>query len=293
MPTDIVNEEDCAFEATELSVLGSKQINSVYYWYVKLRMSYYPRGRLQENGARDEDVEKQVANNNGLNSEEKKTTKMKILHPHGQPLRVWSWIFVVSCVIAVSVVDPLFFYVPVIDRDEKCLALDTRLKSIAICLRAFTDVIYFVNIILQFVCPYIEEGARKVGRIKFVTSPSPIAKRYMLSWRFLIDILAILPLPQVLLPIIFTEMRGARYLDMRKVLTGIVLVQYVPRVMRIYISWRKLVRTANIVARIIWLKAAFNFFLYILASHLRYWVPFGTYFLSNERRHAGTELVKS
>ncbi|KAG6715365.1 cyclic nucleotide-gated ion channel 1-like [Carya illinoinensis] len=237
-------------------------------------MSY--RGRRQENGARDEDVEKQVANNNGVNSEEKKTAKMKILHPNGLPVRVWSWIFVVSSVIAVSVVDPLFLYVPVINEDEKCLALDTRLKTMAICLRAFTDVIYFVNIILQFVCPYMDEGARKVGRIKFVTSPWPIAKRYLLSWRFLIDILAILPLPQVLVPIIFREMRDPRYLDKRKVLSGIVLVQYVPRVMRIYISWRKLVRTANIIARIVWLKAAFNFFLYILASHVlgAFWYVF-------------------
>ncbi|XP_042979404.1 cyclic nucleotide-gated ion channel 1-like [Carya illinoinensis] len=230
-------------------------------------MSY--RGHRQENGVRDEDVEKDVSHNDGVlhATEEKKTTKMKILDPHGQNLRIWRMIFVVSCVIAVSV-DPLFFYIPVIKERESCLALDKRLHIIAICLRAVTDLIYMVNIILQFICPYIDNGARKVGRIKVVTDAWPIAKRYMSSWYFRIDILAILPLPQVLVPIIFSEMKGSRYLDKRKVLSAIVLLQYVPRVIRIYISWRKLIRTANIIARIVWVKAAFNFFLYILASHV-------------------------
>ncbi|XP_041010064.1 cyclic nucleotide-gated ion channel 1-like [Juglans microcarpa x Juglans regia] len=247
------------------SVFSRSAIHSVRQ--VQLSMSY--RGHRQENGVRDEDVEKHASHNGVVlrETKEKKTTKMKILDPHGQNLRIWRMIFVVSCVIAISV-DPLFFYIPVIKGHENCLELDKRLHVIAICLRAVTDLIYMVNIILQFICPYIDNGARKVGRIKVVTDARRIAKRYMFSWYFRIDILAILPLPQVLVPIIFSEMKGSSYLYKRKVLSAIVLLQYVPRVIRIYISWRKLIRTANIIARIVWVKAAFNFFLYILASHV-------------------------
>ena len=100
--------------------------------------------------------------------------------------------FIVSCMIAVSL-DPLFFYLPVIHEDRKCLALDTKLKIIAICLRSVTNFIHLLNIILQFLCPYIDEDERKLGRTKAVTDAWPIAKRYLWSY-FIFDILAILPL---------------------------------------------------------------------------------------------------
>ena len=91
--------------------------------------------------------------------------------------------FVVPCTIAVSV-DPSFFYLPVINEDNKCLALDNKLKITAICLRSVTD------IILQFLCPV------KLARNVIVKDAWSIAKRYLLSY-FLMDILAILPIPHV------------------------------------------------------------------------------------------------
>jgi hypothetical protein len=57
-------------------------------------------------------------------------------------------------------------------------------------------------------------------------------------------------------------------LDKRKFLNAVVFFQYAPRVLRIYISWMNLTRTASKLARLVWVKAAFNFFLYILASHV-------------------------
>ena len=122
-------------------------------------------------------------------------TILQNLEPEGKFLLIWNVMFIVSCMIAVSL-DPLFFYLPVIHEDRKCLALDTKLKIIAICLRSVTNFIHLLNIILQFLCPYIDEDERKLGRTKAVTDAWPIAKRYLWSY-FLIDILAILPLPQV------------------------------------------------------------------------------------------------
>ncbi|KAG2709681.1 hypothetical protein I3760_05G252500, partial [Carya illinoinensis] len=223
----------------------------------------------------DEDVERQALNNDGVDSKEKKTTTKTFLDPEGQFLRIWRMIFVVSCMMAVSV-DPLFFYLPVVNEKNKCFVLDERLKVVAICLRTATDLIYVVNIILQFLCPYIDETASKLGRIKVVTDSWPIAKRYFLSRYFPIDILAILPLPQVLIPIIFSEIRGSESLHIRKLLYTVVLYQYVPRLIRISMF----IRAANKHSRVVRVKAALNLFLYIMASHVlgAFW-----YFFSIER----------
>ena len=119
-------------------------------------------------------------------------TILQNLEPEGKFLLIWNVMFIVSCMIAVSL-DPLFFYLPVIHEDRKYLALDTKLKIIAICLRSVTNFIHLLNIILQFLCPYIDEDERKLGRTKAVTDAWPIAKRYLWSY-FIFDILAILPL---------------------------------------------------------------------------------------------------
>ena len=143
---------------------------------------------------RTQDVEKQVAKDDGVDLGKKGTTRKTILqnlNPDGKYLQMWNMMFVVSCTIAVSV-DPLFFYLPVINEDNKCLALDNKLKitAISICLRSVTDIIYVLNIILQFLCP------EKLARNVIVKDAWSIAKRNLLSY-FLMDILAILPIPQV------------------------------------------------------------------------------------------------
>ena len=135
---------------------------------------------------RTQDIEKQVAKDDGVDLGKKRTTRktnLQNLNPDGKYLQMWNMMFVVPCTIAVSV-DPLFFYLPVINEDNKCLALDNKLKITAICLRSVTD------IILQFLCPV------KLARNVIVKDAWSIAKRYLLSY-FLMDILAILPIPHV------------------------------------------------------------------------------------------------
>ena len=143
-------------------------------------------------------MEGQVPKDGGVHLGKKGTPRKTVLYnlnPEGKFLQMWNAMFIMSCVIAVST-DPLFFYLPVINEDKKCLALDTKLKIIAICLRSVTDLIHLLNMIFQFLCPYIDEATLKLGITKVVTDAWSIAKRYLLSY-FLFDILAILPLPQV------------------------------------------------------------------------------------------------
>lgn len=119
----------------------------------------------------------------------------KILDPQGTFLQKWNKIFVLSCIIAVSL-DPLFFYIPIIDDDKKCLTLDRTLQTTASVLRSFTDIFYLIHIIFQFRTGFIAPSSRVFGRGVLVDDSWAIAKRYLSSY-FWIDILAVLPLPQV------------------------------------------------------------------------------------------------
>ena len=116
--------------------------------------------------------------NYGVDPGKQGTTRKTILQNlklENKYLQMWNMMFVVCCTIGVSV-DPLFFYLPVINEENKCLALDNKLKIAAICLRSVTDMVYVMNIILQFLCPYIDEAPLKLGRTVIVTDAWRIAE---------------------------------------------------------------------------------------------------------------------
>ncbi|KAM5556098.1 cyclic nucleotide-gated ion channel 1-like [Rosa sericea] len=157
----------------------------------------------------------------------------------------WKKIFVGSCVLAV-LMDPLFLYIPIINNDINCLGVDKALNKIALVSRSITDFSYLVDIVVQF---YTFETI----------------------WRsyILIDILAILPLPQILIFYFVTNARGWMSLNTIKkvMMNSLVLLQYVPRILRIYFSCKELKETLH--GEIgLWIKGVLNFFLYILSSHV-------------------------
>ncbi|KAG7994986.1 hypothetical protein I3843_01G086300 [Carya illinoinensis] len=243
-------------------------------------------------------------------SDQKKETKKRQLPKWIVNILNSEGLFLASCVFSVSV-DPLFFYLPVINEErkcvaldtrlciisQKCVALDTRLCIISLCLRTFLDSISLVNIVLQcFRDPHIHENACDLqGQDGVDTDAGSKAKRYLWSSSFAIDdVLAMLPIPQlVLLPIIFSKTRASESLNNRKlVLSVVVLFQYLPRALRIYLSWKKVfilrsIRT-SLSKNAIAVKAGFNMLLFIVASHILggFW-----YFLSVERETACWHLA--
>jgi hypothetical protein len=132
--------------------------------------------------------------NRPMLDERKSTTK--ILHPQGPFLQKWNKIFVISCIFAVSV-DPLFFYIPIINDEEPCWYLDRKLKITASVLRSFTDIFYILHIIFQFRTGFVSSSPTASGRNVLIEDRYEITKRY-LSTYFLIDVFAVIPLPQVL-----------------------------------------------------------------------------------------------
>ncbi|QCD99702.1 cyclic nucleotide-gated ion channel 1-like [Vigna unguiculata] len=194
------------------------------------------------------------------------SSRKKILDPQGPFLQRWNKIFVLLCVIAVSL-DPLFFYVPVIDDEKKCLSLDIKMEITATVLRSFSDAFYIIHMIFQFRTGFIAPSSRVFGRGVLVEDSWAIAKRYLSSY-FFVDILAVLPLPQVVILVIIPKMSGFKSLNTKNLLKFVVFFQYVPRLLRIIPLYREVTRASGILTETAWAGAAFNLFLYMLASHV-------------------------
>lgn len=127
--------------------------------------------------------------------EDLQVSEKKIFDPQDKFLLFWNKLFVISCILAVSV-DPLFFYLPVINDSLRCLGIDRKLAVIVTTLRTFIDAFYLIHMALQFRTAYIAPSSRVFGRGELVIDPAQIAKRYLRRY-FIIDFLSVLPLPQV------------------------------------------------------------------------------------------------
>ncbi|XP_050369218.1 cyclic nucleotide-gated ion channel 1-like [Argentina anserina] len=196
----------------------------------------------------------------------------------------WDTILVISCVIAVTV-DPLFFYLPIINEEIKCLGVDKNLRTAAYLLRAVTDIAFIWNIFyhVKNVTEEVQSRAKLINsnpkNIEEKKDPRIWFARELarkMPWHsILIDILAVLPIPQVLMAVFF-KMKSSKYLDRRKIIDAFLLLQYFPRIYRMHHSSKKFRQKKEV-----WIRGTFYFFLYILASHVlgAFW-----YFFSIQRK---------
>ena len=127
--------------------------------------------------------------------EDLKASEKKIFDPQDKFLLLWNRLSVVSCILAVSV-DPLFYYLPVINQTSFCIGLDRRLAITVTTLRTIVDAFYLIHMALQFRIAYIAPSSRVFGRGELVIDAAKIARRYLRGY-FIVDFLSVLPLPQV------------------------------------------------------------------------------------------------
>ncbi|KAF3448010.1 hypothetical protein FNV43_RR08718 [Rhamnella rubrinervis] len=219
------------------------------------------------------DTQQQHTRNNGKNSQRKSRTMVKFVP-------VWNKIFALVCVVAVSL-DPLFMYVPIINQKDMCLTMDNTLGITAIVLRLFTDLIYVANIL--FNVAKASEVLKEEGKWERDQVLGNALEIWKNSWvDLLVDFLAVLPIPQTVVLSFIPKVKGSKSLDnKRNLLNFLLLSQYLPRVFRIYLSAKELSRTRDkLITGTVWIRGAFNFFLYVLASHVfgAFW-----YFFSVQR----------
>ncbi|GKU96657.1 hypothetical protein SLEP1_g9868 [Rubroshorea leprosula] len=202
-----------------------------------------------------------------LHSARNKSEK-KILDPRGSFLQNWNKIFLLFCIIAVAL-DPLFVYIPVVvnDKTRRCLNLDKELGIIACVLRTFMDAFHIIHMIFQFRTGFIAASSRVFGTGELIVNPRTIAKRYLFTY-FIIDVLSILPLPQLVI-LVVPSLKGLPVaLVTKESLRYIIICQYVPRIVRIAPLYMVVSRTSGIVSETARTRAALNLLLYMLASHV-------------------------
>ncbi|MBA0603314.1 hypothetical protein Gorai_003464, partial [Gossypium raimondii] len=197
--------------------------------------------------------------------EDLKVSEKKIFDPQDKFLLLCNKLFFISCILAVSV-DPLFFFLPVINDPEKCLTIDKSLAVTATTLRTIIDAFYLIRMALQFRTAYIAPSSRVFGRGELVIDPARIAKRYMLQYFFL-DFLAVLPLPQIVVWRFLHGSNGSDVLATKQALFFIVLFQYIPRFLRVIPLTSEMKRTTGVFAETAWAGAAYYLLLYMLCSH--------------------------
>ncbi|KAJ8528079.1 hypothetical protein K7X08_015530 [Anisodus acutangulus] len=114
---------------------------------------------------------------------------------------------------------------------------------------------------------------------ELVIDPGQIAKRYLRSY-FIIDLLAVVPLPQIVAGRFLQRSTGSDVLATKQALLYIILLQYIPRFVRVIPLTSELKRTTGVFAETAWAGAASYLLLYMLASHIvgSFW-----YLLSVER----------
>ncbi|XP_021812281.1 protein CNGC15b isoform X2 [Prunus avium] len=213
-------------------------------------------------------------------SEDYEKVQKKILDPRGSTIRRWNKIFLVTCLVSLFV-DPLFFYLPAV-RDELCIDIGKPLEVILTIVRSVADVFYIIQIYIRFRKAYIAPSSRVFGRGELVIEPSKIALRY-LRLEFWIDLIAALPLPQVLIWIVIPRLGGSTMTNTKNVLRFIIIFQYIPRLFLIYPLSSQIVKATGVVTETAWAGAAYNLMLYMLASHV---LGACWYLLSIERQEA-------
>ncbi|CAL9095758.1 unnamed protein product [Musa textilis] len=200
--------------------------------------------------------------------EDLKVSEKKIFDPQDKFLIHMNRLFVISCILAVSV-DPLFYYLPIKDENEKsiCLGIDRKLAVVSTTLRTIIDFFYLIRMALQFRTAYIAPSTRVFGRGELVIDPTQIAKQYLRS-NFVVDFLSVLPLPQIVVWRFLQRSKGSDVSATKNALFVIVLLQYFPRLLRILPLTSELKRTAGVFAESAWAGAAYYLLWYMLACHI-------------------------
>lgn len=161
-----------------------------------------PLIKPEESGTGDRDQRTSTTSTFGrlkVFPENHKLWQKRILDPGSYITLQWNRVFLFFCLVALFV-DPLFFYVPVVvvnNDNTSCMATDLNLVIVITCFRTVADIFYMLNMVIKFRTAYVSPSSRIFGRGELVMDLKMIAYRYLRS-EFLIDLMAALPLPQVL-----------------------------------------------------------------------------------------------
>ncbi|KAK6116961.1 hypothetical protein DH2020_049336 [Rehmannia glutinosa] len=208
--------------------------------------------------------------------------KKTILDPGSYTVLKWNRVFLFFCLVALFM-DPLFFYLPSVvnQGNSSCMETDLHLGIIVTCFRTVADIFYLLHVIVKFRTAYVAPSSRVFGKGELVMDLNKIAMRYLKS-QFFVDLIAALPLPQIVIWSILPAIRSSHADHTNNALVLIVLLQYIPRLYLIFPLSSQIIKATGVVTKTAWAGAAYNLVLYMLASH----VLGASWYLLSIERHA-------
>ncbi|XP_028776047.1 protein CNGC15a-like [Neltuma alba] len=198
-------------------------------------------------------------------SEDYDASKRKIFDPREPRVNRWNKMFLVACLISLFV-DPFFFYLREATKD-KCIAISTGLEVSLTTIRSMVDAFYIIHVFIRFQTAYVAPSSRVFGRGELVIDPTKIASRYFQK-HFWLDLLAALPLPQVLIIAVIPNLKGSQMMASRQSLRLVIIFQYLLRLYHIFPLSSEIVKANGVMMEKTWAGAAYNLMLYMLASHV-------------------------
>ncbi|KAK4750078.1 hypothetical protein SAY87_027527 [Trapa incisa] len=211
-------------------------------------------------------------------SEDYDVADVKILDPRGPLVNRWNKIFLMACLVSLFV-DPLFFYLPKASKSV-CIHVSIRLGGSLTLIRSIVDAFYMIQIFVRFRTAYVAPSSRVFGRGELIIDRNKIASRY-LRRNFWPELVASLPLPQVLIWLVIPNMKGSTFISSRNVVSFIIIFQYLLRLYLLYPLSKQIVNATGVVTETAWASAAYNLMLFMLASHV---LGASWYLLSIERQ---------
>ncbi|XP_018433123.2 putative cyclic nucleotide-gated ion channel 19 [Raphanus sativus] len=155
-----------------------------------------------------------------------------IMNPHSKFVQAWTRFLAFSCSMAIFI-DPTFVFLLLIRHDNKCIEIDWSKTNILVSLRSMFDIIFFINILLQFRMAYVAPESRIVGAGQLVDHPRKIALNY-LRGKFFLDMFIVLPIPQIMILSILPAHLGTSTAGSeRHIIRSTFLVQYIPKLYRL------------------------------------------------------------
>ncbi|KHN10264.1 Putative cyclic nucleotide-gated ion channel 14 [Glycine soja] len=154
--------------------------------------------------------------------------KKRILDPGSDVILEWNRAFLFSCILALFVT----------------------------CFRTFADVFYLLNMAIKFRTAYVSPNSRVFARGELAMDPRLIARRYLRS-EFFLDLVATLPLPQIVIWFIMPAIRSSHADHTNNALVLIVLLQYVPRLYMIFPLRSQIIKATGVVTKTAWTGAAY------------------------------------
>ncbi|KAI4383161.1 hypothetical protein MLD38_009035 [Melastoma candidum] len=174
----------------------------------------------------------------------------------------WMMLFLLS-LLAVSL-DPLFFYIPVINDKETCVRPDWKLGIIAIALRTEPNEGDDGSVSGTLI-----REAREADAAFAIKEKSSMDEKYEKSNKLRgIEILSVLPLPQVVTILIIVRRGSPKFTDAVTLLKFSVLSQLILRALRVYPSYKGATRHSLLLLRgRVWVGSALNLVLFVISGH--------------------------